>query len=252
MDDFYVSTDPLEKATNFRRDLQTVLTTDGFNFTKWMSHNLEFNQSTPESDMSNSAPVETNTKVIDRVPGVKWNPIDNFYLLQPTSFQNTSTNVTQRTFLRNVSSIFDPLGMSSPIQIRVRTSLQRLWKGNQLWDRPLSLEDYPGKRCFEEVENLSTIHIKRFNFEVSKKPVHKRILVFSDASEKAIANVAFLRTVFFNNSVSLNFILGKALVAPIERITTRNLELLAATNGAKISQFIKKEQNFSFDSPYIG
>ena len=48
--------------------------------------------------------------------------------------------------------------------------------------------------------------------------------------------------------MSLSFILGKARVAPIKRMTTPNLELLAATNGAKLAQFIKEEQNFSFDT----
>ena len=61
-------------------------------------------------------------------------------------------------------------------------------------------------------------------------------------------NVVFLRTVFSDKTVSLSFILGKARVAPIKRMTTPNLELLAATNRAKLAQFIKGEQNLSFDT----
>ena len=124
MDDLYVSTDTLEEAKNLRTVLQTVLATGGFNLTNWTSNNLEFNQSIPESDRSNSAPINPNKKVIDRVLGVKWNTIDDCYLLEPTNFQDTPKELTQRTLLKYVSSIFDPLGMSSPIQIRVRTSLQ--------------------------------------------------------------------------------------------------------------------------------
>ena len=54
--------------------------------------------------------------------------------------------------------------------------------------------------------------------------------------------------------MSLNFVLGKTRVArPIKRMTTPILELgkisndLAA-NRAKLAQFIREEQNFSFDS----
>ena len=143
MDDLYVSTDTLEEAKNLRTVLQTVLATGGFNLTKWTSNNLEFNQSIPESDRSNSAPINPNKKVIDKVLGVKWNTIDDCYLLEPTNFQDTPKKLTHRTLLKYVSSIFDPLGMSSPIQIRVRTSLQQIWKGNQHWDRPIALADYP-------------------------------------------------------------------------------------------------------------
>ena len=89
MDDLYVSTDTLGEAKNLRTVLQTVLATGGFNLTKWTSNNLEFNQSIPESDRSNSAPIKTNKKVIDRVLGVKWNTIDDCYLLEPTNFQDT-------------------------------------------------------------------------------------------------------------------------------------------------------------------
>ena len=72
-----------------------------------------------------------------------------------------------------VSSMFDPLGMSSPIQIRVRTSLQQVWKCNQHWDRPIALENYPELKDFiKDVANFSTIHIKRQYFEASKQPVH--------------------------------------------------------------------------------
>ena len=246
MDDLYVSTDTLEEAKTLRTALQTVLATGGFNLTKWTSNNLEFNQSIPESDMSNSAPINPNKKVIDRVLDVKWNTIDDCYLLEPTNFQDTPKKLTQRTLLKYVS--FDPLGMSSPIQVRVRTSLQQIWKGNRHWDRPIALEDYPElKFCFEDVANLSTVHIKRHHFEASKQPVRKELHVFNDASEKAIVNVVSLRTFFSDKSVSFSFIPGKARVAPI-RMTTPNLELMAATNGAKLAQFIKEEQNFSFDA----
>ena len=148
MDDLYVSTDTLEEAKTLRTALPTVLATGGFNLTKWTSNNLEFNQSIPESDRSNSAPINTNKKVIDRVLGVKWNPINDCYLLQPTNFQDTPKTLTQRTLLKYVSSIFDPLGMSSPIQIRVRTSLQQIWKDNQHWDRPIALEAHPELKNF--------------------------------------------------------------------------------------------------------
>ena len=221
MDYLYVSTDTLEEAKNLRTVLQTVLATGGFNLAKWMYNNLEFNHSIPESDRSISAPVNTNKKDFDRVLGVKWNPINDCYLLQPTNFQDTPKKLTQRTLLKYVSSFFDPFGSSSPFQIRVRTSLQQIWKDNQHWDCPIALRAHPElKNVFEDVANLSTVHIKRHYFEASKQPIHKELLVFNDASKKAIANVVFLRTVSSDKSVSLSFILGKARVAPIKRMTT--------------------------------
>ena len=58
---------------------------------------LDLYVSIPESDRSNSASINTNTKVIDRVLGVNWNPIDDCYLLHSTNFQDTPKKLTQRT-----------------------------------------------------------------------------------------------------------------------------------------------------------
>ena len=90
MVDLYVSTDTLEEAKNLRTVLQTVLATGGFNLTKWTSNNLEFNQSIPESDRSKSAPINTNKKGIDRVLGVKWNPITDLLSFATYQFSRHS------------------------------------------------------------------------------------------------------------------------------------------------------------------
>ena len=105
------------------------------------SNNLEFKQSISKFGRSNSAPINTYTKVLDRVLGVKWNPIDDCHLLQPINFQDTPKKFTQSTLLKYVSSIFDPLGMSSPI-----------WRDNQHWDRPIANEDYPDLNCFSKMQ----------------------------------------------------------------------------------------------------
>ena len=253
MDYLYVSTDTLEEAKNLRTILQTVLATGGFNLAKWMYNNLEFNQSIPESDRSISAPVNTNKKDFDRVLGVKWNPINDCYLLQPTNFQDTPKKLTQRTLLKYVSSFFDPFGSSSPIQIRVRTSLQQIWKDNQHWDCPIALQAHPElKNVFEVVANLSTVHIKRHYFEASKQPIHKELLVFNDASEKAIANVVFLRTVSSDKSVSLSFILGKARVAPIKRMTTAISNFWLQRTELNWLNSWKKNKTFLSTQLYIG
>ena len=65
----------------------------------------------------------------------------------------------------------------------------------------------------EEVADLSS----DINNEPSKQPARKGLQIFSDAFEKAIGNVVFLRTMFSDNSVSLSFLLGKARGAPIKQ-----------------------------------
>ena len=72
--------------------------------------------------------------------------------------------------------------------------------------------------------------------------------VFSDASELALASVAYLRTRYDDDTTELKFVIGKARVAPINRMTIPNLELQAAKNGAKLSRFIKEQHDIRIDS----
>ena len=45
--------------------------------------------------------------------------------------------VTKRDVLHIVASIFDPLGLVSPVTYYGRVFLQRLWKVDMSWDEPL-------------------------------------------------------------------------------------------------------------------
>ena len=72
--------------------------------------------------------------------------------------------------------------------------------------------------------------------------------VFSDASDLALASVAYLRIAYNNNTVDLKFVMGKARVSPIKRITIPNLELQAATNGAKLAKFVKEQHDITINS----
>ena len=72
--------------------------------------------------------------------------------------------------------------------------------------------------------------------------------VFSDASDFALASVAYLRIAYNYNTVDIKFVMGKARVSPIKRMTISNLELQAATNGAKLNKFVKKLHKIAINS----
>ena len=66
---------------------------------------------------------------------------------------------------------------------------------------------------------------------------------FTDASELALSAVSYLRIEHINESVSVIFVIGKARVAPIKRMTIPNLELQAAVYGAQLAQFVRDEMD---------
>ena len=71
--------------------------------------------------------------------------------------------------------------------------------------------------------------------------------VFNDSSEAALAWEAYSRIVYDNTFERVSFVMGKQRVSPIQRQTFPNLELQAATIGAKIAHFIKEQQNITMN-----
>ena len=66
---------------------------------------------------------------------------------------------------------------------------------------------------------------------------------FTNASELALSAVSYLRIEHIDESVSVAFVIGKARVAPIKRMTIPNLELQAAVYGAQLAQFVRDEMD---------
>lgn len=62
--------------------------------------------------------------------------------------------------------------------------------------------------------------------------------MFTDASEKAIAAVAYLRTLDEDGNSQLGFVMGKFKVAPKHRHSIPRLELCAAVLGVEIYETI--------------
>ena len=92
----------------------------------------------------------------------------------------------------------------------------------------------------KELSSIQDVHLPRKLFNeipISSIELH----TFTDASELALSAVSYLRIEHIDESVSVAFVIGKARVAPIKRITIPNLELQAAVYGAQLAQFVKDE-----------
>ncbi len=75
----------------------------------------------------------------------------------------------------------------------------------------------------------------------------KELSVFSDASKKVIAAVAYLKTVDSDGNCHTGFITGKARVAPQPVLTIPRLELCAAVLAVNIMETITTEIAVKFD-----
>ena len=98
---------------------------------EWVNHSEMFNF------MHNTAPPATQN-----VLGLEWDPrLDQLKVVVSEKLMNEdSWKFSKRNALALISSLFDPLGLLSPLSIRGRIFLQTLWKAKVNWDKSLSEE----------------------------------------------------------------------------------------------------------------
>ena len=144
-------------------------------------------------------------------------------------------------FLSDVSKIYDPLNLISPVTFWGKGFLQKLWSTTKLnWD-----ESLPHSLCKEWKgltrmwQNLSSLQIPRFIGQINKGSIYP-LLVFCDASTKSYAATVYLRIVN-SKSIRVDLVYSKMRLAPLDsknqcrhgrkQVTLPRLELLAVVIG---------------------
>ena len=240
MDDLYLAVLSSNEATKMVHETRKVLATGGFNLTMWNSNRQQV------LDLLNldiRLNPETFPPQIQKFLGLPWfSETDTFVIERKLLYKiKLDENTSQRKLFRFVAAIFDPLGIIAPFTIRFLKILQAAWNHGPKWDKPMQLDE---KSDFENLKNdLSFFQ----DVNLPRKLLNETSILsielhtFTDASEFASSAVSYLRIDHIDESVSVAFVIGKARVAPIKRMTISNLELQAAVYGAQLAQFVKDE-----------
>ncbi|CAE1311547.1 unnamed protein product [Acanthosepion pharaonis] len=144
---------------------------------------------------------------------------------------------TRRGVLSTLNSLYDPLGFAAPVTIQGKLILRELIHENSEWDSPLPQEMHKIWSSWRDsLEALNEVRIPRaFTNIPLSKAVHKELHIFSDASTKAIAAVAYLKVTDDKGNNQIGFVTGKAKLARPEHSVPR-LELCAALLATELSE----------------
>ena len=130
--------------------------------------------------------------------------------------------------LKSIATVFDPLGFFTPATLQGKLFLQDLWASKKEWDEKLDEEMlHKWMKLQKEMECISMVTIPRFIGNSNCQ-----LLCFCDASTKAYASVIYL-----SSDAGVNLLFSKARVAPIKKLGTPRLELLAVLIGVRNSTF---------------
>ena len=171
-----------------------ILSKGGFKLTKWITSDDEVKSQIPETDRSAKA-----VKTFEAEPqsssilGLNWNVGKDSLIVCRGTEQEVPAKIAQRIVLSFVSAVFGPLGICSPLTIRMRFLLKSIWAAvGQAWDNELSAEHSTlfSDWC-SELRKIRTMSINRLYFENGS--TNLRLHIFTDASEEAMCIVAYMQ-----------------------------------------------------------
>ncbi|KAK9743803.1 Pao retrotransposon peptidase [Popillia japonica] len=158
--------------------------------------------------------------------GLQWNP-NTDGLQYSVSFKH-SQNVTKRIILSEISKIFDPLGLVSPVVVNAKLLMQKVWQSQLEWDELLPSDIQESwLKCVNATTQLNSLKVPRHVITINQPQIYE-LHGFCDASEKAYGACIYIRATNKEGEVSSNLLCSKSKVAPLKATTLPRLELSGA------------------------
>ena len=177
-----------------------------------------------------------------KILGVIWYLVEDKFCFRFDEMCGVAARLpyTKRSVLQVTASIYDPLGLVSPILVEMKILFQKLCMSLRSWDE--ELDEKSKREWFKWLSALSRakIYIERCYLKFESKVRNLELVGFGDASMKVYAAVVYIRSEIWNEKVNVEIVAAKTRVAPEVKQTLPRLELLAAVILARLIVKVQK------------
>ena len=220
VDDLLTGCDDIDQLKKLYQDISFLLSQYGFSLHKCHSNIADLFEN------SNSY-VKLDKDEHIKTLGLSWDPHSDNFVYQMI-LNDKDIVYTKRSIISIISSLFDPLGLLTPIIVTFKVFIQELWCSNLQWDQalPSSLSD-KWNLLYSQLKLAISFKIPRF-VKISDSVVSVQLHGFCDASITAYGACLFIRSTNANGDVAVHLLCSKSRVAPIKQISIPKLELNAA------------------------
>ena len=186
----------------------------------WNSNSVAFNEIVGDEEREN----------VTSILGLSWNTQGDTISLKPVNVKAVSS-LTKRRALSIISTVYDPLGLVSPVTLRGKLLMRDIWKGKYGWDEslPAKFSDQINA-LINDFQSLHTIEFPRCGLEDNKD---QDLFVDCDASQEAYGACAYIVR---SNQASL--FMARTRVAPLRSRSIPQLELTALLVGCRLVKYI--------------
>ncbi|MCG8033321.1 MAG: DUF1759 domain-containing protein, partial [Candidatus Thiodiazotropha taylori] len=248
-DDIYVDNlitgvNNVEEAILLYREAKSIFRSASMNLREWVSSDFQVNQFIDKEDM---ALCETM-----KVLGHKWIIETDSISIKESNVIQEFGSLTKRSILKQLSSVFDPLGLFSPVLLKGKMLLQSMWCKHLEWDDVVSTDDEKLWLLIRsDLSKLPEYQVKRcISIKANNDDVKSYLLCFCDASTHAYAATVYLLQKTRSESKT-NLLFSKTRLAPLKQMTVPRLELMAALIGVRCLKFVKAHLNMPVEKLYL-
>ncbi|XP_062558087.1 uncharacterized protein LOC134222963 [Armigeres subalbatus] len=224
VDDMLAGSHTIEEGKQLCKDVLELLKEYGFNLRKWNTNNPAILAEIPPDLRDEREVLDLDEKATVKTLGLTWEPAaDKFWIKVPYwKPEGGSCNSSGKIFL------------------------QDLWKAKYTWDELLCADLHSRWLEFRSnLADLDAVSVPRW-IGFGKDVITCEFHGFSDASDKAYGAVVYLRCVNLDGRVTVNLMMAKSKVAPLEDLSHRKkkqstprLELSAALLLAHLYENVK-------------
>ena len=249
VDDGLASFPTEEEALDMLLRTQTVLKQEGkLRFHKFASNSQQVMDALPPEDRAKDLGdinLDLNSAPVQRSLGLAWNLQSDAFSYQ---FKPKDVALTKRVILSCLNSLYDPLGFIAPVILQGRFIFRDLMTLSLGLDEEVPVDFQTRWRAWcSSLHHLSDLQIPRTYTPFSLKESDRiDVHLFSDASEKAVSAVAYLK-VWKGDDVHVGFVLGKSKLSPTHGHTIPRLELCAAVLSTELAAFITNQLDVTID-----
>ncbi|XP_069110180.1 uncharacterized protein [Argopecten irradians] len=242
VDDAFSSLPTREKAISLLTRTQKALREEGdIRLHKIASNDIEVMNEFPKDDLNKDLKdlnLEEDSLPQQQSLGLKWDLHSDVFQF---SAPETHKPFSRRGLLSAMNSVYDPLGFLAPFSVSGKMLLREVCAKGANWDDELPshfLE--PWNAWNKALRQLHGYRVPRMFVKSSfSKLENPMVYVYTDASEKGIAAVAYL-VADLESRKDMGFIMGKAKVAPKSGHSIPRLELCGAVLGVELGQCVSE------------
>ena len=243
VDNLLKATDDEERCKSLVKDLMSLCSEGGFRLNQWTSNNKNILAEIPEAERDNSVALLDLSKdelPTERTLGVHWDmKLDCFTFL----INLKDKPLTRRGILSVVASVYDPLGLVSPVILQGKLLLQDLCRLDIGWDAEMPMEMKKKWQSWTRtLPLLEAFKVRRSYAPPGFARVRSyQLHHFADASQMAYGIVTYLRMISESGEVACCLLMSRARVAPLKESKIPRLELTAAMVAAQVDVKLKQE-----------